>query len=182
MKKFLALAILAVIFDLSSKAQDFKFGVKANAGMSNLSNVAGAEFKESIGGGLFASFKFAVVGVQADVLYQNFGYGATGYKLPVSYVQIPIVGKFHFLPFLNLQAGPYYGFFLAEGDDPDVYKESAFNKSDFGAVFGVGAQFWRIHVDARYVMGFTEVIDPLVAGAGVKNQAIMLGAGFALVK
>lgn len=172
-----------LLLGVTLQAQEFRLGIKANAGSSNLIGLAGSNPRTSIGGGLFASFKFAIIGVQADVLYQTFGAQSTGYDLPISYIQIPIVAKWHLLPFLNIQGGPYYGTFISENDDPDVFNSDNFNKSDVGAVAGVGAQFWRIHVDARYHMGFNQVFNSAnTPGSSGKNSALMIGAGFSFIK
>lgn len=179
MKKLICLLVVACFTTIGVQAQDVSFGAKAGLNFANLSgDDVDLENVTSFHLGLVAEImlteKFAV---QPEILYSGQGASEENYTLKLDYVTIPVMAKFFVAPGLSLEAGPQIAFnVLAEEDyDGDSEEIEDINSFDFGGGIGLGYEFARkIFVQARYVMGFTEIMDD----TDVKNNVFQLSVGY----
>ena len=132
--KRVVMAFAMMMFGLTNA--QVKFGI--NGGFS--SAVVSDDFDELTAGyyaGVFTEFGIpGFAKMQPAVNYVKFK--------DDSYLQIPVIMKFYFLPKVNVQLGPQFAFRL--DDVPDTI-----NKSNFGAAVGLGADlFSGLLIEARY--------------------------------
>ena len=89
-----------------------------------------------------------------------------------SYLQIPVMMKFYFLPKVNVQLGPQFAFRL--DDVPDTI-----NKTNFGAAVGLGADlFSGLLIEARYSFQLNDHLKNAPSGYSVKANYLNLGLGY----
>lgn len=104
-----------------------------------------------------------------------------------SFLEVPLLVKYRFgteRTRLYLQAGPQYGYNLAawsrvEGERLSLdLTESDFVRHDLSGVLGMGVQFARFLVDARYGHGFTSRIRNFDRGDGQRYRTGTLSLGY----
>ena len=143
-----------------------KFGI--NGGFS--SAVVSDDFDE-LTSGYYAGFftEFGIPGfakMQPAVNYVKFK--------DDSYLQIPVIMKFYFLPKVNVQLGPQFAFRL--GEVPDTI-----NKTNFGAAVGLGADlFSGLLIEARYAFQLNNAFNSPVAGEKLHFNLFNVGLGLRL--
>lgn len=182
MKKFFSTLIIAVCAIFAAQAQDIKFGVKGGLNVASMTDIdAGSKISGHIGG--FANFNFKKWAIQPELLFS--GQGAK-YELPgddgkyaLSYINIPVLFQYYFLPEFYAEAGPQMGFLLsakAKAGDVSVDVKDGFKTVDIGSAIGVGYKFpIGVGVYARYNFGFTDLID---GNADPRNSVFQLGASY----
>lgn len=184
--KYSILLIPAFLISFSLSAQKFRLGPKVAIGTSSISDVNNTETHLSYGGGLFASFKFSLIGVQAEAMYQSSGvsssFAGVTQQIDMGYLQVPILAKLYFLKVINIQAGPYYGLLLNTNDSQGIFNKDDFETSDLGFLAGVGVEVWRLNVNARYQLGFSDISGANLGNTDYKNRAVLVGIGFSLIK
>lgn len=141
----------------STKAQDVKFGVKAGANFSNL------KVETDFGGGSpdgATSFyagglvDFSVSGkfhIQPEVQYSIEG----AEDADISYVNIPVMGKFYIVEGFNVQAGPQIGILVDAEGGTDGLKST-----NFGLNVGAAYELSQgLFFDARYNFGLANILE-----------------------
>jgi hypothetical protein len=183
MKKFILTAIVAICATFAVQAQDISFGVKGGLNVASFANYDGGGSKISGHIGGFANFKFTKWALQPELLFSGQGGtyewpGEDG-KFALSYINIPVLFQYYFLPQFYAEAGPQMGFLLSakskrEGVSYDV--KDAFKTVDFGSAIGAGYKFpIGVGVYARYNFGFTDLID---GSADPRNSVFQIGASY----
>lgn len=127
---------------------------------------------------------------QGEVLYAPKGAKdktETEVTVKADYLEIPILIKLQ-MPLAptvswNIHAGPYFGFKLSEGTDPEVEgSEDLFKSSDQGGAVGLGVKFnaliSHVTIDARYTFSFSDVAKTGETKIKNKVYAVYLGLGF----
>ena len=208
MKKHLILVLVLALFSLTAaQAQEFVFGAKAGLNVASLSGDIEGDSKSRLSfhlGGV-GEFKFSdAFGFQAELLYS-----ATGAKFEesesfdgesfsaeattrLSYVSIPLLGRFHINESFSLEAGPQVSILISAEEEysetitfdgeTESFSETVdisegINTLDVG--FAAGATFTLpqgIFFSARYVLGLTSIDS--FGDADVKNNVLQLSAGY----
>ena len=181
MKKFLFLAVVAVLGFTNVNAQEIKFGAK---GGLNFASVSGDNTKSV---DVVTSFNFGVLSeipisekfsFQPELMYSGQGYSSNGNTIALSYINIPLMGKYYLIKGLSVEAGPQIGFlFSAKNDKTDV--KDSFNTFDFGVNFGLGYKFNNgLNFGARYNLGLTDINNLENSSSKNKNGVFQLSVGY----
>jgi hypothetical protein len=169
MKKLLILPLIVISSGLF--AQNFQFGLKAGANISNFTNTSFSNFdnKAAVGfhGGAFLSLLLgnhfaiqpeAMISTQgakfenADDVAQNGNYRLT-------YLAVPVMLKGRFNGGFYLEAGPQFGFKLSE-NVPNNTIENFAKDLDLGVGVGLGFHGKSgLGIGGRYVLGLSDVGD-----------------------
>lgn len=165
---------------LTAHAQNVKtMGVLAGVDFATLSgdDVDGADVSSRTGfiGGLYAAFPVAsALAVEVDALYAMKGANFDSFHLTNSYIEIPVLLKYHFNanggPYLL--AGPAIGFSISckEADDSisiDCSDDGVDPETAFSGVLGIGYQKGRFGLEGRYDFDFNDAFTDIAA----KNSA-----------
>ncbi|MDN6310447.1 MAG: porin family protein [Flavobacteriaceae bacterium] len=161
-----------------SKAQSIDLGIKAGANFSSLSDASSLSNKTGVTAGAFAAVRFNMFSVQAELLYSEQGAEAGFGDIKLSYVQVPVLAKIHFLRLFNFQVGPQFGF-LTNDNLPSGKAKDA----DFSLVAGVGLHLGSFRVDARYNFGLTKTISEIqdIGDVNSKNKYFSLALGYSFL-
>lgn len=186
-----------VLASCAAHAQSVGIGIKGGLNFAKLSgseslsqnynNRTGYHF------GAYALFKLGKVGIQPELLYSKQGskytINTTDFDANFSYINIPILLKLYTVAGINIQVGPQFGFasggqlksttsgVTTTGNYSDFIKGS-----DFSAALGLGWDLpFGLSVDARYNLGLSNNNNTNTSGT-VKNQVIMISAGYRLFK
>lgn len=128
------------------------------------------------------SEKFAV---QPELMFSGMGSRDKDLDLdlPFNYLSIPVLLRYNITENFNLNAGPQLGFLLSakltDGDNSIDIKDS-FKGTDFGAAFGLGADFGKFNAGARYYLGLSNNADDSSGGDTFKNNAFQIFLGYRL--
>ena len=181
MKKKLLLAVVTVLGFTNVNAQEIKFGAK---GGLNFASVSG-DNTEGIDG--VTSFNFGVLSeipisdkfsFQPELMYSGQGYSFYDNTIALSYLNIPLMGKYYLIKGLSVEAGPQIGFlFSAKNDDTDA--KDSFKTLDFGVNFGLGYKFNNgLNIGVRYNLGLTDINDIDNSTGKNKNGVFQLSVGY----
>lgn len=185
MKKILLTTVLCALCVFAFAQAKIEVGLKAGANFANpeIENI-NSESVTSFHGGAFLLVKLANIGIQPEVLYSSQGSQVSGASdINLDYINIPVMAKFYLPLGLNLQFGPQFGILSdnLQDLDGDGAKDQLKN-SDLSAAFGAGVDLpFGLKVDARYVLGLSDINDSLV-DTEVKNRMFQLSIGYSLFK
>lgn len=182
MKNLLIIVVFGTFFT-ASQAQ-VKFGAKAGL---NLATFAGddaddANSKIGVNVGGFAEIPvtetfsarpelvFSTQGAKADIAGSDF-------KVNLSYINIPVLGKYNASSGFFAETGPQIGFLVAAkakvgGESVDV--KDAYKSTDFAWAFGLGYEMAELGfgINLRYNLGLSSIDD---GDAKIKNSVFQLG-------
>ncbi len=162
--KRVVLALAIMLFGLTNA--QVKFGI--NGGFS--SAVVSDDFDELTSG--YYAGVFTEIGIPGFAKLQP-ALNYVKFKED-SYLQIPVIMKFYFLPKLNVQAGPQFVFRL--DDAPD-----GINKTNFGVAVGLGADLFRgLLIEARYAFQLNNAFKSPAAGEKLHFNLFNVGLGIRL--
>jgi len=204
MKKLLTISMLAMgmlFIAQQADAQLFRFGIKGGVNISNIKNMTTlAAFEDTQSytgyhGGIFLGAKFAIVSVQADVLYSVQGVslletGSTAdfVDLENTYINVPLMAKIHFIPLMNIQAGLQYSFltksvldgsadYPIDGTTPINIKDQ-FSGGDAAILIGLGFDISKLVIDLRYNVGVSDNNSALPTTDQLKSGTFQASVGF----
>lgn len=180
MKKILVLAVLTVLGFTDVNAQKFNFGVK---GGLNFATISGDNIKNT---GTVAAFNFGVMSeisisdkfsFQPELMFSGQGYSLGDDVIALSYLNVPLMGKYYLTKGLSVEAGPQLGFLLgAKHESLDV--KDSFKTFDFGINAGLGYKLNNgLNFGARYNLGLTNINDQNGSGKN-KNGVIQVSVGY----
>ena len=170
-------------FFTASQAQ-VKFGVKAGL---NLATLAGddaddANSKIGVNVGGFAEIPVAeTFAVKPELVFSTQGAKAEtagqDFKLNLSYINIPILGKYNTSSGFFAETGPQIGFLVAakaKGGGESVDVKDAYKSTDFAWAFGLGYEMAEsgFGINLRYNLGLSTIDDD---DAKIKNSVFQLG-------
>ncbi|WP_337968724.1 porin family protein [uncultured Flavobacterium sp.] len=171
MKKMLLLAVLTVLGFTNVNAQKIHFGAKGGLNFANISgdNTKGIDVVTSFNFGILSeipiSDKFSF---QPELMYSGQGYSFNDNTVALSYLNVPLMGKYYLTKGFSVEAGPQIGFLLAAKNEKVNVKES-FNTVDFGVNFGLGYKLENgLNFGVRYNLGLTDINN--VDNSSVKNK------------
>lgn len=182
MKKLLVL-VFALGFFGTAQAQ---FGVRAGLSSANFSDFdsdpilgfhAGAYYKKDLG----------FISIEPGIQYSQKGYermGTTGTPAVkndrLSYLDIPVLVRFNFLPILNIFAGPQGSVLVARklgfADGSTDTSTEPIKAYDLGGVIGVGANLpLGLNAQLSYDIGFQSLN---YYNQDVKNNVLKISIGY----
>ncbi|RKR09269.1 outer membrane protein with beta-barrel domain [Flavobacterium sp. 90] len=181
MKKILLLAVLTVLGFTNVNAQKIKFGVK---GGLNFANISGDNTKDA---DLVTSFNFGVLSeipisekfsFQPELMYSGQGYSFNDNTVALSYLNVPLMGKYYLTKGFSVEAGPQIGFLLAAKNEKINVKDS-FNTVDFGVNFGLGYKLDNgLNFGVRYNLGLTDINNVDNSSIKNKNSVFQVSVGY----
>ncbi|WP_111308321.1 porin family protein [Confluentibacter sediminis] len=184
MKKILLLAVVTVLGFTNVNAQKIKFGAKGGLNFASVSgdNVEGTDIVTSFNFGVLSeiiiSKKFSF---QPELMYSGQGFGSNENTIPLtalSYLNIPLMGKYYLTKGLSVEAGPQIGFLLSAKNNKTDVKDS-FNTFDFGVNFGLGYKLNNgLNFGARYNLGLTDINKLDNSSSKNKNGVFQLSVGY----
>lgn len=195
MKRIL-LGIL-LLSTLHTFAQGVRYGAKMGVNISTLDGDAFDDSSSRLGfaAGIFAEIPMGNSFIfQPELLYSgqgikpntgpegNFGFGPDGLayrpfdeRAELDYIQLPLLVKKNFGKF-NIHLGPQVGVAVWNSDNNAVYKNF-----DYSGLAGIGVQILDgVLLEARYSMGFRNVIEDNTMGIEGKNQYFAVMAAYRL--
>ncbi|RZK31944.1 MAG: PorT family protein [Hymenobacter sp.] len=197
MKKTLLALVFAVGALNAAQAQSARFGIKAGASLTSLTNTSSqTEYKFGFNGGVLANFAVNdMFSIQPEVLYSNKGYkfkNLDDTRFALNYIDVPVLAKIATgATGLFFEVGPQVGFRLSADlkDSNNSASLKDFTKSvDFGYAAGLGFQVESgAMIGLRYNGGISKVGKDVNFGNGIvataadsRNSAFQLYVGYLL--
>jgi hypothetical protein len=181
MKKILLLAVVTVLGFTNVNAQEIKFGAKGGLNFATISgdNTKGIDLVTSFNFGVLSeipiSDKFSF---QPELMYSGQGYSFNDNTIALSYLNIPLMGKYYVTKGLSVEVGPQIGFLLAAKNEKIDVKDS-FNTFDFGINFGLGYKLDNgLNFGARYNLGLTDINNLEGSSSKNKNGVFQVSVGY----
>jgi hypothetical protein len=193
--KFLLTLFAALLISQVMMAQ-FHIGVKAG---TNITKVDGQSFKNQFRYGYHIG-GFAEIGLgeklmlQPEVLFNQVStsldsnykniyqdvFFSDQSKVRLGYLSIPVLLDYKLIGnFLMLQAGPQFGILIDKNKGLVRNGVDAFSRGDFSMIGGVQVKLSSIRVNARYVVGLSNIND-IDNRDKWKNQGLQVSLGLAL--
>jgi hypothetical protein len=186
MKKGLLLFVCAISLATLSQAQ-VRFGFKAGANLASLSgDNDGLKMKIGFNAGALAKISVSeAFSVQPELVFSAQGAKADegDGKLNLAYINLPIMAQYNTGGFI-IETGPQFGFLMSakakEGDEEQDIKDGL-KGLDLAWGIGLGYQTESgFGVNARYNLGFSNIIDDGGDDFKWKNSVIQVGVFYLL--
>jgi hypothetical protein len=181
MKKILLLAVLTVLGFTNVNAQKIKFGAKGGLNFASISgdNTQGSDLVTAFNFGVLSEIPISdTFSFQPELMYSGQGYSFNDNTIALSYLNIPLMGKYYLTKGLSIEAGPQLGFLLSAKNETTDVKDS-FNPFDFGVNFGLGYKLDNgLNFGVRYNMGLTDINDLPNSSSNNKNSVFQLSVGY----
>jgi hypothetical protein len=174
---FTALLSSAALFSNAQDArEDFKFGIKGGATLSNVYDSEGEEFDSDSRLGYTVGVNLEIpigtyFGIHPEVLVTQKGFKGSGnilgadysYKRTTTFLEFPLLVAFKPSEFLSIVAGPQFAYLLSEKNEfnsaININQEEQFDndnirKNILGFVGGVNINFNHVTIGARVGFDF----------------------------
>lgn len=194
MKKLLSLIACVTLISYGASAQGVSGGLKLGLNLANQtissSEIGGftvsPSFRPSIhAGGYLTAMLSEKFGVQPEILYSGQGYKQNGGTMAVNYITVPVLVRYNFTELFSIHAGPQIGVLMSAkaksdgGEDEDV--KEYLKSTDIGAAIGVGIDLpMGLNFGARFVKGFSNIIDEGSESMKYKNYNLQFSVGYKL--
>ncbi|MEM9895335.1 MAG: porin family protein [Bacteroidota bacterium] len=187
MKKIiLTFSLLAGVLLTASAQVKFEVGLKGGANFANAkTDMLNSDGITSFHGGAFTLLKVASFGIQPEILYSSQGTEINGARdVNLDYINVPVMLKLYLPLGLNFQAGPQFGFLTDQLKDIDGNgTDDQLKNSDLSAVVGAGWDLpFGLKVDARYILGLSNINESQTVPDEFKNRMFQLSIGYSLFK
>lgn len=198
MKKLILSALTVCVFTLSNAQEvpktinglDVTFGVKAGLNLSTLvGDAQNVSMKPGFHIGGMAELELTEkLSVQPEILYSLQGArvdDGTGsnYNYNLSYITLPVIGKYYVTEGLSLEAGPQIGVLISAKSkiDGKSYNNKKNTSSiDFGANIGAGYKMDSgLNFSLRYSLGLANTYDG-PGNSNLTNATLQLSVGYFL--
>lgn len=181
MKKAVLLTVFTVLGFVNANAQEIKFGAKGGLNFATLTGDVSndVDYVTAFNVGILAEIplteKFSF---QPELMYSGQGYSIGDDVVALSYLNVPLMGKYYVWKGLSLEAGPQIGFLLSADDEGEDVKK-LFKSVDFGVNFGVGYKLQNgLNFGARYNLGLSDLNNVNDSTAKIKNGVIQVSVGY----
>lgn len=162
MKKLL---LFCAFMYLGFASAQVKFGINGGFASATVSS----DYDDLTAGyyaGVFTEFGLGTFTLQPAFNYVRFN--------DDSYLQIPVMMKFYFVPRVNLQVGPQFAFRINEVPDN-------ISSTNFGAALGLGADlFSGLFIEGRYAFQLNNALESPAAGKKLHFNIFNVGLGLRL--
>ena len=177
MRKRLLITVITVMGLTTGSAQELKFGAKAGLNFATITNDAEDELDitSDVSFGLLLEVPITEkISFQPELMYS--GQGSS--TVILTYLNVPLIGKYYVVKGLSLEAGPQIGFLLsAKNTDTDANIKDAFASVDFGFGLGIGYTLNNgLFFNARYNLGLSDIST--MNGITTKNRFVQLSIGY----
>jgi Outer membrane protein beta-barrel domain len=177
-----SVVILSVAVPQIAQAQtdypESAFGVKGGVNFTNFykDNIDDKNGNVGFNAGLYGRFVITEgIAIQPELLYTTRGAEAnwggllqnSRASVNLGYVQVPVLVMVNILPFLNIHAGPYASYLVNANvknqstsnffNFEDEINKDDYQRLDYGLSGGVGLDFAKFHVGARYDYGLRTI-------------------------
>lgn len=172
MKKYIFTLLLLAAFQQLAYAQLLTTGIKVggNIGsarvMDALSDWESDGFTAGVHAGLFAKLSLGPLFIQPEAYYTfteahlqqgnvQIG-GSEELKLDFHRLDVPVIAGIHLGPGFRINAGPFASLLIdTQGEsnarqDLDTFIDDSYQRALWGWQAGIGFDFWRLTLDARY--------------------------------
>lgn len=166
MKRILIALSLIFIFQIQhTTAQEYNVGILIGGQITKLTgdDLEDVNIDSRVGmlGGFYVNRTYDKLVIQTEVLYSVKGvtFEDLNERVRLTYIDIPIIAKYHVLENLNIHLGPQIGLLIHPGFE-DVEVSEQFKAGDIGISAGlefVSSQ--KFAVGARYNYGLLEIGD-----------------------
>ncbi|MEM6643661.1 MAG: porin family protein [Bacteroidota bacterium] len=186
MKKAILIAASTIFSTVLFSQAKLEVGLKGGANFANpeIENV-NSESITSFHGGAFVLIKVASFGIQPEILYSSQGSEVSGASdINLDYINVPVMAKLYLPLGLNFQLGPQFGILSnnLQDLDGDGAKEEL-KSADLSAAFGAGWDLpFGLKIDARYILGLSNINDDPTYNGDVRNRMFQLSLGYSLFK
>ena len=163
MKKIILIGAVALFGAMNAQT---RFGLKAGANLSSISNEEDSKAKFGFYAGAFANIPIAeTFSLQPEVLYNGKGVAYDGpgdARMSLDYISVPVFFQYKATPQFYLEAGPEFSFLISgkakyDGESEDV--KDYISGFDFGIGLGAGYNFTpNFGANIRYVAGVTDIV------------------------
>ncbi|CAM3620094.1 porin family protein [Flavobacterium gelidilacus] len=183
MKKLLLVTALAVFGFSNVNAQEIKFGVKGGLNFAYLSgdNTGDLEPVTAFNFGVMSEISITdKFSFQPELMYsgQGFSFKNDDNPIALSYINLPLMGKYYVIKGLSLEAGPQIGYLIGADYDGLDLKDN-YKKVDFGANFGLGYKLDNgINFGVRYNLGLSNINDLRGQSDKIKNNVLQVSLGY----
>ena len=186
MKKIILVGAIALFGAMNAQT---RFGLKAGANLSSVSNLDDSKAKFGFYAGAFANIPIAEsFSIQPEVLYNGKGVGYDGpgdAKMTLDYISVPVLFQYKATPQFYLEAGPEFSFLISSKVKSDAgsadFKDFV-NGFDLGIGLGAGYNFTsNFGANIRYVAGVTDIAKDN-EGDSAKNGVFQLGVTYTFGK
>ncbi|WP_420579650.1 porin family protein [Reichenbachiella sp.] len=163
-----------------------------NTGGNELSDVGQGNFGFHIG--LYSTIDFEMFAIQPEVYYSQQGgkfkvNTTQENEFKLSLIQIPLLGRYNFLEYFHVLAGPQFGIPIQaevsfSGGSPTDVKDQI-KGLDVAAVIGIGVTIpeYKVNGSLRWSKGFSQMIEEPGTTSGsvtsLKNSMIQISASYA---
>ncbi len=172
-----------------------EFGLKLGANFQSISgNTWNNSYKPGVVAGITLGMHKKKVGVRVEVLVGLSNYtsviirDSSGEKAEfrATYINIPVLFEYSFIPMLKLQAGPQYSNMISvkavQGFDGDP--KVLFKQSELSGVLGLEAKLpAHFSVGARYILGLSNINNNVYttsASDSWKNSTAQVYVGYSI--
>ncbi|RYJ52118.1 PorT family protein [Flavobacterium petrolei] len=181
MKKILLLAVVTVLGFTNVNAQEIKFGAKGGLNFASISgnNSAGSDMVTSFNFGVLSEISISdKFSFQPELMYSGQGYSFNDNTIALSYLNIPLMGKYYLTKGLSIEAGPQIGYLLSAKNESTNVKDT-FKKVDFAANLGIGYKLENgLNFGARYNFGLSNINNLDNSSSKYKNRVFQLSVGY----
>lgn len=197
MKKIILSALAVCTFILTNaqdlpktiKGLDVTFGAKAGLNLSTLvGDTQNASMKPGFHIGGMAELELTEkLSVQPELLYSlqgtRYDDGTSDYNYNLSYITLPVIGKYYVAEGLSLEAGPQVGVLISaksKGNGESINHKKNTSSIDFGANIGAGYKMDSgLNFALRYSLGLVNTYDG-PGNSNLTNATLQLSAGYFL--
>lgn len=178
MKKLIVICLLSSILT-TAKSQNF--GIKGGLNIASIGGDSqGASSRTSFHAGIFFLSPISEkVKIMPEVVYSSQGASAGGIVFSYNYVNVPVMFNFLLSEQFFLQLGPQLGI-LASADassgSSSVSIKDQLKDVDFSLGFGLGGEFEKVLVNARYNYGLSSTSK--ATNGSFPNSVIQFSVGF----
>jgi Outer membrane protein beta-barrel domain len=169
MKKYVTVAMAAILISVTANAQHVNIGVKAGLNVYNIHDDNPSEYnpKNGFNAGLIGHIHLAKqLALQPEIVYSGQGakYTTSNVEttIKMDYINVPVLLQYMFDNGFRLQAGPQVGFLVnAKSETNNVTTDFKSNLKSVDFSLGMGAGYVFVPtgfgVDARYNLGLSDI-------------------------
>jgi hypothetical protein len=163
--------MLTTAITIPTNAQNLEWGAKAGMTHQNFGDAFGnwdnfsSRFSSDFGGdiGVYGRAMFAGFYVQPEVMFhntnKNIDIDDRNYEISYSRLNVPILIGQRFFKTVRYSIGPVGTLNLGGSSDASDIDNISFSSFNIGMQAGLGLDIWKLRIDAKYQIAFSEVTD-----------------------
>ena len=168
--------MLTTAITIPTNAQNLEWGAKAGMTHQNFGDAFGnwdnfsSRFSSDFGGdiGVYGRAMFAGFYVQPEVMFhntnKNIDIDDRNYEISYSRLNVPILIGQRFFKTVRYSIGPVGTLNLGGSSDASDIEDISYSSFNIGMQAGLGLDIWKLRIDAKYQIAFSEVTDEVSVG------------------